>query len=291
MATASALGDCHRGPAGLVALAAIVHRTAAKLPSITELRNYRPPQITRILARDGTLLAELFTERRTLVSIKEIPVPMKLSALAAEDASFYEHTGLSYVGMFRALLKNVSSGTRTRQGGSTITQQLVKNALLSPERTFDRKIREAILARRIESELTKDEILELYLNDIYFGHGRYGVEEAARYYFGKGIHDVNLGEAAMLAGIVKGPSVYSPRVDLVRAKARQCQVLDQMVQKGFIRADQASSAREQPLILTAEPDVFTESSIPHVWNPTAAPATAGGMHWRRGGHPTHGRSQ
>ena len=171
------------------------------LPSTAELKTYSPPQVTRILARDGTLLGEIFTERRTVVPFAKIPDRMRLAALAAEDAGFYEHTGLNYLGMLRAILVNLRSGG-AKQGGSTITQQVVKNMLLTPEKTMGRKIREAILARRIEEELTKNEILELYLNHIYFGHGRYGVEEAARFYFGKGVADVTLAEAATLAGLV-----------------------------------------------------------------------------------------
>src|SRR5690349_17754944 len=161
-----------------------VRHYEADLPSIAELKSYNPPQVTRVLARDGTMLGELFVERRTLVPIEGIPNRVKLAVLAAEDAAFYEHAGLNYLGMMRAVMKNVTSNHR--QGGSTITQQVIKNVLLTPERTFGRKMREGILARRIEAEMTKDEILDLYLNHIYFGHGRYGVEEAARYYFGKG---------------------------------------------------------------------------------------------------------
>jgi penicillin-binding protein 1A len=233
----------------LLAGVLILRHYEANLPSTAELRRYQPPQVTRILARDGTLLGEIFSERRTVVPIAEIPVPMKLATLAAEDASFYEHAGLNYLGMLRALAKDVVS--RHKQGGSTITQQVIKNVLLTPERTFERKVREAILARRIESELTKDEILELYLNQIYFGHGRYGVEEAARYYFGKSIRDVSLGEAAMLAGIIKGPQVYSPRDDLGKARSRQAFVLHQMVLKGFARQDQAGAAEAAPIALAS----------------------------------------
>ncbi len=240
----------------LVAAALLIRHYEADLPSTAELRRYQPQQVTRILARDGTLLGEIFMERRTVVPIAEVPSRMKLAALAAEDASFYEHAGLNYLGMFRALLKDVTS--RRRQGGSTITQQVIKNVLLTPERTIQRKVREAILARRIESELTKDEILELYLNQIYFGHGRYGVEEAARYYFGKSIRDVTLGEAAMLAGIIKGPQIYSPRDDLGKARARQGFVLDQMVQKSFARSDQATAAKEEVITVAPEPKEHPE---------------------------------
>jgi len=235
LATAGALAG-----ALLLAAVALLHHYGADLPSTAELRSYHPQQVTRILARDGTVIGELFVERRTIVPIGEIPNRMKLAALAAEDASFYEHAGLNYLGMFRALVKDVTG--RTRQGGSTITQQVVKNVLLSPERTLSRKVREAILARRIEAELTKDEILELYLNQIYFGHGRYGVEEAARYYFGKSVRDVSLAEAAMLAGIIKGPEIYAPRGDGARARSRQAFVLDQMAKKSFATAEQAAAA-------------------------------------------------
>jgi penicillin-binding protein 1A len=241
---------------GALALALLVRHYEAGLPSIAELKSYNPPQVTRVLARDGTLLGELFVERRTLVPIEAIPNRMKLAALAAEDASFYEHAGLNYLGMLRAVVKTVTGAHR--QGGSTITQQVVKNVLLTPERTFARKMREAILTRRIEAELSKDEILDLYLNHIYFGHGRYGVEEAARYYFAKGIRDVSLGEAALLAGIIKGPSVYSPRVDHARALGRQTFVLDQMEAKGFARADQVAAAKKETLTLASEPEARPE---------------------------------
>ncbi len=240
----------------VVAVALILRHYEEGLPSTAELKSYHPAQVTRILARDGTVLGEIFVERRTLVPIDEIPSQVKLAALAAEDASFYEHAGLNYLGMLRALVKDVMG--RARQGGSTITQQVVKNVLLSPERTMARKVREAILARRIEAELSKDEILELYLNQIYFGHGRYGVEEAARYYFGKGVRDVSLGEAAMLAGIIKGPHVYSPRDDMAKARSRQRFVLDQMVQKGFARADQAAAAKREEVVIAPEADARPE---------------------------------
>ena len=234
----------------------VIRHYEADLPSVAELKSYQPPQVTRVLARDGTVLGEVFVERRTLVPIGEIPVRMKLSVLAAEDATFYEHAGLNYLGMLRALVKDLT--LRSKQGASTITQQVVKNVLLTPERTMARKVREAILARRIEAELSKDEILELYLNKIYFGHGRYGVEEASRYYFGKSIRDVSLGEAAMLAGISKGPHVYSPRDDFAKAKGRQGFVLDQMARKGFANGEQVAAARAETIALAPEPETRPE---------------------------------
>ncbi len=238
---------------GLFAFAGMMIYYGADLPPTSELRNYNPPQVTRILARDGSVLGELYVERRTLVAIEDVPKVMRLAVLAAEDAGFYEHEGLNYLGILRALLVNLKSG-RTVQGGSTITQQVVKNVMLTPERTFARKIRELILARRIEQELTKDQILELYLNRIYFGHGRYGVEEASRFYFGKSVSGIVLSEASLLAGLVKGPSVYSPRVDRARALERRTYVLQQMANKGFVRPEDIAATLAQDIALAPVPE-------------------------------------
>ncbi len=159
---------------------------------------------------------------------------MKLAVLAAEDAGFYEHEGLNYWGIARAVLVNLRARS-TRQGGSTITQQVVKNLLLTTrERTFARKIREALLARRLEHELPKDEILELYLNNIYFGRGRYGIEEAARDDFGKSARDLTIAEAALIAGRIANPHEFHPRTSMAAALARRAYVLDQMHAKGFL---------------------------------------------------------
>lgn len=219
------------------------------LPDVQSLeKNYAPPQVTRILARDGSLLASLFIERRTVIPFSEIPEHVKLSFLAAEDASFYEHRGLNYLGMLRALWVNLRAG-RTKQGASTITQQVIKNVLLDPERSYKRKIRETILARRLEQSLTKDQIFSLYLNHIYLGHGRYGIEEAARYYFGKKARELDLAEAATLAGLVAAPERFSPRHDAARSLGRRKYVLSQMLQKGFVVRDLWSAADEAPLRL------------------------------------------
>jgi penicillin-binding protein 1A len=239
--------------AGALVLVLVLRHYEADLPPTRDLRSYSPPQVTRILARDGTTLGEMFVERRTVVAIQNVPDVMKKAVLAAEDAHFYEHAGLNYLGMLRALAHNVTA-PGSLQGGSTITQQVVKNVLLTPERTFSRKAKEVILARRIETELSKEEILELYLNHIYFGHGRYGVEEASRYYFGKTVSALTLAEAATLAGIVKGPSIYSPRVSLSRALQRRTFVLDQMAQKGFARLEDVQAATKEPIVLAPESD-------------------------------------
>jgi len=242
---------------GFFALWLVLRHYEKDLPSTRDLKNYRPPQVTRVLARDGTLLAELFVERRTVVPIERIPKSMKLAVLAAEDADFYDHEGLDYLGMLRALYVNLRSA-KARQGGSTITQQVIKNVLLTPERTYERKAREVLLARRIEQHMTKDDILELYLNHIYFGHGRYGVEEAARYYFGKGVDEVTLAEAALIAGLAKGPSLYSPRVDLARSRRRRDLVLTQMALKGFALPEVVEEAKAEPIALAPATESLSE---------------------------------
>jgi penicillin-binding protein 1A len=243
---------------GILGIVFAVRHFEAQLPSIADLKgNYRPPQVTRIMARDGALLAELFTERRTVVPIGTLPPHVKLAVLAAEDAGFYEHEGLNYLGIARAFVVNMKSG-KTRQGGSTITQQVVKNVLLDSERTYKRKVREALLSRKLEQELSKDEILELYLNHIYFGHGRYGIEEAARDNFGKHAKDVTIAEGAMLAGIVAGPELYSPRRDLKRSLSRRAFVLTQMHEKGFLNDAQYEAANNEAVHLAPSVTAYSE---------------------------------
>jgi penicillin-binding protein 1A len=242
----------------VIAVAVGVRRVEATLPPTPDLRgNYHPPQVTRVLARDGTLLAELFTERRTVVPLTSLPAHVKLAVLAAEDASFYEHEGLNYWGILRAFAVNLRAG-RTRQGASTITQQVVRTLLLDSERTYKRKIREMLLARRIEQELTKDEILELYLNHIYFGRGRFGIEEAAKDSFGKSARDLTIAEAALLAGLLPNPENYSPRHDLPKALSRRAFVLGQMHEKGFLNDAQYGAAKDEPVRLAAALEASTE---------------------------------
>jgi penicillin-binding protein 1A len=232
----------------------IVAHYEAGLPDVAELRVYQAPQITRILARDGTLLSELFTQRRTLVAIGSLPAHVKLAVLAAEDAGFYEHEGLNYVGIARAFLVNFRSRA-TRQGGSTITQQVVKNLLLNTqERTLSRKIREALLARRLEGSLTKDEIFELYLNNIFLGRGRYGIEEAARDDFGKSAKDLTVAQAALIAGRIANPREFHPRTNLSAALVRRAYVLDQMHRKGFLDDAQWATAKDEPVTLAPPSD-------------------------------------
>jgi len=182
------------------------------------------------LDRNGDAIGEVFSERRTVVSMEEIPRHLVLCVLAAEDADFYQHEGLDYPGMARALIRDLAEG-RAAQGASTITQQVVKLLLLTPERTIARKVRELILGRRLEQELTKDEILHLYLNHINFGHARYGVQEAARFYFGKDVSELTLAEASLIAGVPQAPARLSPRTHIEAARRRQAYVLGQLEAK------------------------------------------------------------
>jgi penicillin-binding protein 1A len=241
--------------AGL-ALYLIIANLSEGLPSVETLKGgYNPPQISRIVAADGTLLSDVFTERRTVIPFKDIPDHTKLAFLAAEDAQFYEHEGLNYLGLLRALYVNLRAGGAFRQGGSTITQQVVKNILLDQRKTAKRKMQDMILAHRLEQYLTKDEIFGLYLNHIALGHGRYGIEEAARYYFGKHASELDLAESAMIAGIVQSPQRLSPRTHMDRALVRRKYVLDQMRDKGFIeQAYYEEVVKSPPPVIATEMD-------------------------------------
>ncbi len=224
------------------------------LPSITSLGDYHPKQVTRIETEDGDVIGEIFTERRSFVPYDQIPEVMVQAVISAEDAKFFEHKGIDYLGMVRALFVNLRSGKK-KQGASTITQQVVKTFLLSPERTFKRKFQEIILARRLENRLTKEEILTLYLNQIYLGGGRYGVQEAARYYFGKDVKDLNAGEAALIAGLPQSPEHITPKKpqNSERAKARQKYVLEQMAYHGYISEEEARKWINEPIRIVADP--------------------------------------
>jgi penicillin-binding protein 1A len=223
-----------------------------KLPNLSRLDDYRPKQVTRILDRAGTPIGELGTEKRTVVPYDAIPKLLVQAVIAAEDADYFKHGGLDYRGMLRAFIENVLRG-RTAQGGSTITQQVVKTMLLSPERTMRRKVQEIILARELSQKVSKEDVLALYLNQIYYGHGRYGCEEAARYFFGKSVRDVNLAEAALLAGLPQSPERLSPRKHPDAAKTRQRYVLGQMAAHGFIERKLADRVAGEPIHLVREP--------------------------------------
>lgn len=223
------------------------------LPSIESLRNYEPDQVKRVVTPEGKLIGELFDQRRSVVGFDELPKSLVNAFVSAEDKGFWKHEGIDYIGMLRAAIINIRSGKK-KQGASTITQQVVKNLLLTRERTFKRKFQEIILARRLEKELSKEEILMLYANVIFFGHGRYGVQEAARYYFGKEVGEITIGEAALLAGLPKGPNLYTPRKpeNYQRAKDRQTYVLQEMANNGYITPEEAQKWVNEPIKVIAD---------------------------------------
>ncbi|MBW1889417.1 MAG: PBP1A family penicillin-binding protein [Deltaproteobacteria bacterium] len=211
------------------------------LPKISSLSEYRPSVITVVYSDDNRKIGEFYKERRIVVPLSDIQRTLTEAFIAAEDARFYKHKGIDFISIVRAFFKNLEAGAIV-QGGSTITQQVTKSFLLTPERSYKRKIREAILAYRIDKTFTKAEILYLYLNQIYLGHGAYGVEAAAENYFGKSSKDLNLAECAILAGLPQAPSRYSPFRHPERAKQRQIYVLNRMVAEGFITNMQATEA-------------------------------------------------
>ncbi|MCA9537290.1 MAG: PBP1A family penicillin-binding protein [Myxococcales bacterium] len=229
---------------------------AQGLPDLRKLDDYRPPQVSRVLAADGTVIAELYDERRTVVDRAQIPDLLVHAVLSAEDADFYRHEGLDYTGMLRALYNSLRAG-RLTGSGSTITQQTVKNLLLSQERSFDRKAKELILARRLDAHLSKDDILTIYLNAIYLGHGRYGMHEAARYYFGhEKLADLTLPEAATLAGLIQSPERISPRKHPDKARDRRAFVLRMMVKNGYITEAEEKAAEASPMAVAEPPRAY-----------------------------------
>lgn len=218
------------------------------LPKVETLSDYQPPLITRIHADDGSIIAEYSRERRILVPYEKIPKTLVQAFIAAEDSSFFKHQGINFISILRAALKNLKAGG-IAQGGSTITQQVAKKLLLTSERTFTRKFKEAILAWRMEKALTKQEILYLYLNQIYLGHRAYGVEAAAENYFDKNVEQLTLAESAILAGLPQAPSRYSPYHDYPRAMQRQKYVLGRMVEEGYITPEEYAQAAAEEVAI------------------------------------------
>ena len=216
------------------------------LPKISGLTDYNPPIITTVYSDDNRKIAEFYNERRILCELSDIPKMLQDAFVAAEDARFYQHKGIDVVSIMRAFIKNLKAGAIV-QGGSTITQQVTKSFFLTPERSYTRKIKEAILSYNISKKFTKEEILYLYLNQIYFGHGAYGVQAASENYFGKSVNELNLAEAAMLAGLPQAPSRYSPFSFPEKAKQRQIYVLNRMLTEGYITNIQASEAINKKL--------------------------------------------
>ncbi len=227
------------------------------LPKISSLKDYRPATVTSVFSDDGRKIGEFYKQRRIVISLSAMPENLIKAFVAAEDSRFREHPGIDMVSIVRAFIKNFRAGTIV-QGGSTITQQVTKSFLLTPERTYERKFKEAILAYRIEKKFTKDEILYLYLNQIYLGHGAYGVEAASENYFGKHVKDLNLAECSMLAGLPQAPSRYSPFRFPKRAKQRQIYVLNRMKEDGHISNLEVTEAIELKLDIQPLKNWFIE---------------------------------
>ena len=216
-----------------------------QLPDTSDLAEYRPKLPLRIYTADGAVMGEFGEERRNLTPIKEIPQVMKDAVLSIEDARFYQHGGLDYLGLIRAGIANL--GKRKSQGASTITMQVARNVYLSTEKTYTRKIYEILLTFKLEHLLTKDQILEIYMNQIFLGNRAYGFASAAETYFGKPLQDISIAEAAMLAGLPKAPSAYNPISNPKRARSRQLYIIERMEENGFITAKQAQEAKAEPL--------------------------------------------
>jgi len=223
------------------------------LPNYQKLSDYRPPLVTTVYARSGQVMGYFYREKRFLATLPEMSPWVPRAFLAAEDAGFYQHDGVDPMAIVRAFIRNLSAG-EIKQGGSTITQQVIKRLLLSSEKSYQRKIKEAILAYRLERYLTKDEILTIYLNQIYLGAGAYGVEAAARTFFGKHVDALTLAEAAMIAGLPQAPTRYNPYTNWEAAKGRQRYVLDQMMQRGWITQAQYDEALAEELVLSSMDD-------------------------------------
>ncbi len=246
---------------GAMASAGVYLYLSKNLPKIISLTQYHPPIITTVYSDDGRTIAEFFEERRIIKPLEEMPLELINAFIAAEDSRFYKHKGIDFYSILRAFFKNLEAGTIV-QGGSTITQQVTKSFLLTPQKTYTRKIKEAILAYRIDKAFNKKEILYLYLNQIYLGHGAYGVEAAADNYFGKSITDLNLAECAILAGLPQAPSKYSPFRHPERAKQRQIYVLNRMVAEGYITRTQAAEAINTEVEIKPRRNLYIEE-IPY----------------------------
>ena len=217
------------------------------LPDVDSLQDYQPPVITRLYSDSGVLIHQFAEERRILVPLNEIPDSFEHAIVATEDADFYRHLGISPRGIMRAMVRNLLAGSVV-QGGSTLTQQLAKILFLKPERTLRRKLQEAYLALQIEKTYTKPEILEFYCNQIYMGHGRYGIEAAAQFYFGKPSRDLSLAEAATLAGIPQRPEVFSPLRNPDVARRKRDHVLDRMVEESYLDEASSTAAKAEPVL-------------------------------------------
>jgi penicillin-binding protein 1A len=222
------------------------------LPAISALDQYQPDTITRVVGRDGSVVGEFATERRVVLRYDEIPPVMRQAVLSAEDSGFFEHFGFSITGLVRAVVTNVIE-MRKAGGASTLTQQLARKLFLTDEKTWERKVKELLLSVQIEKRYTKEEIFTLYCNQMYFGHGAYGVEAAAQLYFGKPVKDLAVEEAAMIAGILQGNARQSPYVNMNAALRRRNYTLDRMASEGYIPAADATAAKARPIVTRGDP--------------------------------------
>lgn len=218
------------------------------LPYNDDLNQLHVKSATQVFDRNGELISKIFEENRIFVPINKISIHVQKAIIANEDSRFYSHWGIDPIGILRALANNIMKGSII-EGGSTITQQLAKNMFLTQERTWDRKIREALLALIIESKFSKQEILQAYLNQVYFGEGVYGIEAASQLYFGKHANELTIGESALLAGLPRGPELFSPYVNINAAKERRAVVLAGMVKFGYLSQEQADLAQREPIAL------------------------------------------
>ncbi len=231
---------------GILSGVLFISKLIDELPSISNLENFKLNVVTKIYDKDGNIISELFIEQRVLVPLKDIPADLQNAFIAIEDNEFYEHWGISTKGILRAFVINFIKG-KVSQGGSTITQQLAKRIFLTSERTITRKIKEMLITIQLEREYTKEEILQLYINQIYFGAGGYGAESACKIYFGKSVKDINLAESALIAGLPKAPNYYSPLKNPEIAKNRRAVVLSRMKDLGLITKEQEEEANSQPM--------------------------------------------
>jgi penicillin-binding protein 1A len=253
---AAALGSL----AAIVLICALVFMAVAypSLPDVNELSDYRPKLPLRVYSAQGTLIGEFGEERRNYVPFKDIPPVIKNAVLAIEDSNFYSHGGIDYKGVLRAALANL--GASRSQGASTITMQVARNVYLSSERTYSRKLFETLLTFKLESALTKDQILEIYMNQIYLGQRAYGFAAAAETYFGKTLMQLSIAEAAMLAGLPKAPSAYNPVVNPARARKRQQYIIERMLENGFVSEAQAAQAKAETLLVLPSGDHYKVSA-------------------------------
>jgi len=244
---------------GGLTLGVILWYYGRDLPSFDQIEEYAPPQMSKVYAQGGEEVGAFYRARRTMVKMDQISPVMVNALLAAEDADFYQHKGLDYLGILRAIYNSVRAG-RLKGSGSTITQQTVKNILLTQEKTLARKIKEILLTRQLEERFSKDEILNMYLNTIYFGHGREGIEEASLFYFGKRALELELHEAATIAGLIQSPERHTPRRHPESALRRRAYVIRQMASKGMITEGERDVALAQPLSLAPWPERPSPSS-------------------------------